>query len=126
MSIRKQTCRTAVSAVAICAAAVSALAADAGDASGFKAAIADPLAWLYADSRVEAVERMDEIDVPANGVIDANILVNGLKPGERLEFDASEKGGEWYRMRAVPTTRSATASSFSPPTRRRCSSSTAS
>ena len=85
-------------------AAVSAIAADAGGASGFKAAIADPLAWLYSDSKIEVVERMDEIDVPSNGVIDANILVNGLKPGEPLEVAASACG-EWYRMRSVPVKR---------------------
>ena len=70
----------------------------------FEAAVADPLAWLYADSKVAAVERMDEIDVPANGVIDANILLNGLKPGEPLEVAASACG-EWYRMQAVPVKR---------------------
>ena len=69
------------------------------------AALADPLAWLYSDSKVESVERMDEIDVPANGVIDANILVNGLKPGEPLEFHAVYSDGEWYRMRSVTVKR---------------------
>ena len=71
----------------------------------FDAALTDPLAWLYADSKIAAAERLDEIDVPTNGVVDVNILVNGLKPGERLEFEASEKDGEWYRMRAVPVAR---------------------
>lgn len=73
-------------------------------ASGFEAVTADPLAWLYADSKIASVERMDEIDVPENGVVDVNILLNGLKPGEKLEFDASEQG-EWYRMIAVPVKR---------------------
>ena len=77
----------------------------AGTASAFDAALTDPLAWLYADSKVAAVDRLDEIDVPANGVVDVNILVNGLKPGDSLELDASEKGGEWHRMRAVPVAR---------------------
>ena len=77
----------------------------AGAASAFDAALTDPLAWLYADSKIAAAERLDEIDVPTNGVVDVNILVNGLKPGERLEFEASEKDGEWYRMRAVPVAR---------------------
>ena len=85
-------------------AAVATVAANAGDVSGFKAAIADPLAWLYADSKIEAVERMDEIDVPSNGVIDANILLNGLKQGEPLAFSASV-AGEWCRMVAVPVNR---------------------
>ena len=57
----------------------------------FRAALADPLAWLYADSRVDAVEGMDEIDVPANGVIDANILLNGLTPGEPHPARASHR-----------------------------------
>ena len=72
--------------------------------STFDATLTDPLAWLYADSKVASAERLDEIDVPANGVIDANILVNGLKPGEPLEVVASACG-EWYRMRAVPVKR---------------------
>ena len=72
---------------------------------GFRAALADPLAWLYADSKVEGVERLDEIDVPNNGVIDANVLLNGLKPGVPLVFSASIEKGEWYRMRAVPVKR---------------------
>ena len=57
--------------------------------SAFDAALTDPLAWLYADSKIATAERLDEIDVPSNGVVDANILVNGLKPGKRLEFDAT-------------------------------------
>ena len=83
---------------------MTAFAADAsGD--GFKAVVADPLAWLYADSKVEAVERMDEIDVPSNGVIDANILLNGIKPGVALMLSASTTEGEWYRMQSVPVKR---------------------
>ena len=70
----------------------------AGDGD-FRAALADPLAWLYADSKVEGVERLDEIDVPINGVIDVNVLLNGLKPGVPLAFSASIVNGEWYRMR---------------------------
>ena len=81
-------------------------------ASAFDAALTDPLAWLYADSKIATAERLDEVDVPANGVVDVNILVNGLKPGERLEFDASEKGGEWYRMRAVPVARNTGVNGF--------------
>ena len=73
-------------------------------AFGFEAATADPLAWLYADSKIASVERLDEIDVPENGVVDVNILLNGLKPGVKLEFEASEQG-EWYRMVAVPVKR---------------------
>ena len=84
----------------------------AGAVSAFDAALTDPLAWLYADSKIATVERLDEIDVPANGVVDVNILVNGLKPGDRLEFDASEKDGEWYRMRAVPVARNTGVNGF--------------
>ena len=84
----------------------------AATACAFDAALTDPLSWLYADSKIAAAERLDEIDVPANGVVDVNILVNGLKPGERLEFDASEKGGEWYRMRAVPVDRNTGVNGF--------------
>ena len=81
-------------------------------AAAFEAALTDPLAWLYADSKIATAERLDEIDVPANGVVDVNILVNGLKPGERLELEASEKDGEWYRMRAVPVDRNTGVSGF--------------
>ena len=76
----------------------------AANAFGFEAATADPLAWLYADSKIASVERLDEMDVPENGVVDVNILLNGLKPGVKLEFEASEQG-EWYRMVAVPVKR---------------------
>ena len=69
---------------------------------GFEATLADPLAWLYPDSKVASAERIGEIDVPANGVIDVNLLLNGLKPGERLVLESSEKGGAWCRMVAVP------------------------
>ena len=88
-----------------CAAAVAVALMASFAAEDVRAVLADPLAWLYADSKVESVERMDEIDVPINGVIDANILVNGLKPGEPLEFHALFSEGEWYRMRAVPVKR---------------------
>jgi len=74
-------------------------------ADGFDAVLADPLAWLYADSRVDGVERLDEIDVPSNGVIDVNVLLNGLKPGVPLALSASVANAEWYRMRAVPVKR---------------------
>ena len=87
------------------AAALAAFTASAAKEWEFKVALADPLAWLYADSKVESVERMEEIDVPSNGVVDANILVNGLKPGEPLKFHAVYSSGEWYRMRAVPVAR---------------------
>ena len=50
----------------------------AGTVSAFDAALTDPLAWLYADSKIATAERLDEVDVPANGVVDVNILVNGL------------------------------------------------
>ena len=81
-------------------------------ASAFDVALTDPLSWLYADSKIATAERLDEVDVPANGVVDVNILVNGLKSGERLEFEASEKGGEWYRMRAVPVARNTGVNGF--------------
>ncbi|MBO7655818.1 MAG: DUF4091 domain-containing protein [Kiritimatiellae bacterium] len=72
---------------------------------GFRAALADPLAWLYADSTIDGVERISEIDVPSNGVIDVNVLINGLTPGDPLTISASYSEGEWYRMRAVPVKR---------------------
>lgn len=81
------------------------MAASAVSASAFDATLSDPLAWLYADSKVASAERLGEIDVPANGVVDANLLINGLKPGVRLEFEASAKDGEWHRMIAVPVKR---------------------
>ncbi|MBQ4200197.1 MAG: DUF4091 domain-containing protein [Kiritimatiellae bacterium] len=91
--MRKQHIATAVTASAALLAAT---------ASAFDAVLADPLAWLYPDSKTASAERLEEADVPANGVVDVNILVNGLKPGEKFEFEASEKSGEWCRMVAVP------------------------
>ncbi len=81
---------------------LAASVATAAAVHGFEATLADPLAWLYPDSNVASVERIGEIDVPANGVIDVNLLLNGLKPGERLVLESSEKGGAWCRMVAVP------------------------
>ena len=97
MKPEKRLCAGVVAALFVAASAFAA----GQESDGLRAVIADPLAWLYADSKVESVERMDEIDVPSNGVIDANILVNGLKPGVPLEFHAVYCEGEWYRMRAV-------------------------
>ncbi len=74
-------------------------------AAAFEAALADPLAWLYTDSKVASVEKTGEVDVPRNGVVDVNILLNGLKAGEALEISASEKAGTWCRMVAVPVKR---------------------
>ena len=65
-----------------------------------EAALTDPLAWLYADSKIESAERIDEIDVPLNGVVDVNILLNSVQPGAKLEFEASESG-RWYRLQSV-------------------------
>jgi len=76
----------------------------AAPAFGFEAVTADPLVWLYADSKIATVERLDEMDVPENGVVDVNILLNGLEPGVKLELDASE-AGEWYRMIWIPIKR---------------------
>ena len=98
-----KTTKNITSALVLCAALASLQCP--AEPGAFRAALADPLAWLYADSKVDEVERMDEIDVPANGVVDANILVNGLKPGEPLKFHAVYSSGEWYRMRAVPVAR---------------------
>jgi hypothetical protein len=74
-------------------------------ASAFEAVLADPLEWLYADSTVAAVKPFAGLDVPSNGVIDANILLNGLVPGKPLSVSADLAGVEWYRMQAVPVKR---------------------
>lgn len=41
----------------------------AGSVFAFDAALTDPLAWLYADSKIATAERLDEVDVPANGAM---------------------------------------------------------
>ena len=51
----KRTVRVMLVAALACAAG-TVTASCAGD-GGFRAALADPLAWLYADSKVEGVER---------------------------------------------------------------------
>ena len=106
----KRTVRLMLVAALACAAG-TVRASCAGD-GGFRAALADPLAWLYADSKVEDVERLDEIDVPVDGVIDVNVLLNGLTPGVPLAFSAPIVSGEWYRMRAVPVKRNTGVSGF--------------
>ena len=90
--------KAAVAAALFCAAGVP--------AAGFEAAVADPMEWLYADSTVAGAVRMAEIDVPANGVVDANILVEGLEPGAEVKVSAEPAAGaEWYAMRAIPVKR---------------------
>ena len=68
----------------------------------FTAAVTDPMEWLYPDSEVEKVNVFSETDVPADGTVDANILLNGLKPGEPVRLSASVAGGEWCEMLSVP------------------------
>ena len=68
----------------------------------FTAAVTDPMEWLYPDSEVEKVNVFSETDVPADGTVDANILLNGLKPGEPVRLEASVAGGEWCEMLSVP------------------------
>jgi len=64
--------------------------------------VTDPLDWLYADSAADSQRAFTETEVPANGVAEANVLFNGLKPGERLRLQADSKGAEWFRLVDVP------------------------
>lgn len=75
--------------------------------AGLNAVVSDPLDWLYADSRTADTPALAELDAPANGIADLNVLVDGIEPGHPLEiaFPGSGAGGEVYRLRAVPVTR---------------------
>ena len=64
--------------------------------------LAEPLEWLYPDSKTGTVRACAETDVPANGVAEVNVLLNGLKPGDPVSFSSSAEGGEWFRLAAVP------------------------
>jgi hypothetical protein len=66
-----------------------------------KVQLAEPLEWLYPDSKVGEVRTCKETDVPANGIAEVNVLFNGLKPGHPVKFFSGIKGGEWFRLRAV-------------------------
>jgi len=76
------------------------------DEPPLQAVAADPLVWLYADSRVRDVPALEELDVPSNGVADVNLLLDGLVPGVPVEvsLDGAE-GGAWFRLGAVPVRR---------------------
>lgn len=90
-----------------CAVVLSGLALAAHDdraAEPFAAATTDALMWLWADSAIKLSETIDEIDVPANGVADVNILLNGLASGEPVRVSCAQ-GGELYRLQAVPVKR---------------------
>lgn len=67
-----------------------------------KVRVAEALEWLYPDSRVEDVRVCEETDVPANGVAEANVLFNGLKPGVPLQLLADCPDAEWFRLLDVP------------------------
>ena len=67
-----------------------------------RAVLADPLEWLYPDSRVETVRQLAETDVPANGVAEANVLVNGLRAGETVTLAGDAPEGEWLVYHDVP------------------------
>lgn len=71
-------------------------------AGGPQAVLTDPLEWLYPDSRVETARPLAETDVPANGVAEANVLLNGLKAGEPVRFSCDVPGGEWFLCHDVP------------------------
>ena len=76
----------------------------AGAGTDPQAALSDPLEWLYVDSRTEDVRPYGETDVPENGVAEANVLLNGLKPGEPVVLSSSADAGEWFRLLAVYVT----------------------
>ena len=65
------------------------------------AQLADPLEWLYPDSQVGSVRTLEIVDVPANGVLEANVLLNGLDPDKPLSFACNVPAGEWFRYVAV-------------------------
>ena len=62
------------------------------------AQLSDPLEWLYPDSVVGSVPTPGAIDVPGNGVIEMNVLFNGLDTSVPLSFSCPENGGEWFRL----------------------------
>ena len=66
------------------------------------AQLSDPLEWLYPDSKVGALPVPGTIDVPANGVIEMNVLFNGLDTIAPLSFACSESGVEWFRLVDIP------------------------
>ena len=82
--------------------AVLLLAAVSCTAAGMRAVVCDPLEWLYPDSRIEDVRALESVDVPSNGVVEANIFFNWLDAKEPLSFSCDADGGEWFRFVAVP------------------------
>jgi len=71
----------------------------------FSAVAVDPLEWLYPDSRVQAWTNAPfrEVDVPLNGVAEAQFLFNGLDTSRPLAIGCDvPSGGEWFRLVDVP------------------------
>ena len=66
------------------------------------AQLSDPLEWMYSDSQVGTLRAPGTIDVPANGVIEMNVLFNGLDTTAPLSCVCSESGGEWFRLVDIP------------------------
>lgn len=63
---------------------------------------ADPLEWLYLDSKTSDVRVCTETDVPMNGVAEVNVLFNGLAADVPLSFSCTSPDAEWLWMVDVP------------------------
>ena len=67
------------------------------------AALAEPLVWLYPDSKVADVAAPAEVtDVPANGVAEMNVLFNGLDVAAPVSFSSDVGEMEFFRLVAAP------------------------
>ena len=93
-------CGMALFGMSLCAG----LALHAGT-DGLSARLADPLEWLYADSPLETVQPLGELDIPINGVAEANVLLCGLDADSPLSLRCDTEGVEWFRMLSVPVER---------------------
>lgn len=83
---------------------IFALAVFSADASRsvMSARLTDALDWLYPDSKADKVAEAGNVDIPMNGVAEANVLLNGLLPGVPMTFSSDARSAEWFRLVDVP------------------------
>ena len=70
--------------------------------SVMSARLTDALDWLYPDSKTDKVAEAGNVDIPMNGVAEANVLLNGLLPGVPMTFSSDARSAEWFRLVDVP------------------------
>ncbi len=78
-----------------------------------KCSLRDSVEWLYPDSTIDGEPLLSfEIDVPAGGVADVNVLVTDIVPGKPLRFSSDTPEGSFFRFIDVPVEKNTGPESF--------------